>query len=413
MSAMSVPQSHRMDLQQHFARFREGVIGEQLTHTLGGADRPVVYADWTASGRLYRPIEHFVSERLGPYVANTHTESTLTGCTMTHAYHQAQRIIKKHVRAGPGDVLIAQGSGMTTVVNKFQRILGLRLPEHVCSRMPVRDEDRPLVVITHMEHHSNQTTWEECAVKVEIIRRAPDGQPDLEDLDAILQRHAHRKLKIGAFSACSNVTGIITPYHRMAAIMHRHGGLCFVDFAASAPYVDIDMHPDDPAQKLDAIYFSPHKFLGGPGSSGVLLFDSSLYHLKVPDQPGGGTVAWTNPWGGHRFVDLRLELGAVSDRAPIARGPRRQLRLAVALGEGRVGGVGGQDLGVGQVEPVTRCRASGGEASNAWRSTALQNAWPSRPTWPARRLNLCRDGERRRHVQGERMPGFGGRRPLT
>ena len=303
MSAMSVPQSHRMDLQQHFARFREGVIGEQLTHTLGGADRPVVYADWTASGRLYRPIEHFVSERLGPYVVNTHTESTLTGCTMTHAYHQAQRIIKKHVRAGPGDVLIAQGSGMTTVVNKFQRILGLRLPEHVCSRMPVRDEDRPLVVITHMEHHSNQTTWEECAVKVEIIRRAPDGQPDLEDLDAILQRHAHRKLKIGAFSACSNVTGIITPYHRMAAIMHRHGGLCFVDFAASAPYVDIDMHPDDPAQKLDAIYFSPHKFLGGPGSSGVLLFDSSLYHLKVPDQPGGGTVAWTNPWGGHRFVE--------------------------------------------------------------------------------------------------------------
>ncbi|GIX35358.1 MAG: hypothetical protein KatS3mg126_1137 [Lysobacteraceae bacterium] len=130
-----------------------------------------------------------------------------------------------------------------------------------------------------------------------------DGGPDLGHLEAILRQHAHRPLKLGAFSACSNVTGIETPYHEMAAIMHAHGGLCFVDFAASAPYVEIDMHPADPARKLDAIFFSPHKFLGGPGSPGVLVFDSALYRLKVPDTPGGGTVAWTNPWGGHRFIE--------------------------------------------------------------------------------------------------------------
>jgi selenocysteine lyase/cysteine desulfurase len=154
-----------------------------------------------------------------------------------------------------------------------------------------------------MEHHSNQTTWEECAVHVEILPRSACGRPDIHALHEILRRNAHRPLKIGAFSACSNVTGIVTPYHEMAAIMHAHGGVCFVDFAASAPYVAIDMHPADPAQKLDAVYFSPHKFLGGPGASGVLLFDAGLYRLKVPDAPGGGTVAWTNPWGGHRFVD--------------------------------------------------------------------------------------------------------------
>lgn len=290
-------------LEAWFAPFRAQVIGHDLHDAQVQGDGRVVYADWTASGRLYRPIEDYIADVLGPYVANTHTETTLTGTRMTHAYHQAQAIIKRHCNAGPNDVLIAQGSGMTGVVNKFQRILGLRIPEQIAGRVAIRDEEKPLVVLTHMEHHSNQTSWEECAVHVEILPRAACGRPDVEALPRILERHAHRPLKIGAFSACSNVTGIVTPYHEMAAIMHAHGGVCFVDFAASAPYVAIDMHPADPAQALDAVYFSPHKFLGGPGSSGVLLFDSALYRLKVPDAPGGGTVAWTNPWGGHRFVD--------------------------------------------------------------------------------------------------------------
>jgi selenocysteine lyase/cysteine desulfurase len=291
-----------MTLEQYFAPFRAGVIGLDHPHPTAREGR-IVYADWTASGRLYRPIEDYVCNVLGPLVANTHTESTLTGTSMTHAYHQAQMLIKAHVNAGPNDVLIAQGSGMTGVVNKFQRMLGLRIPEQVSARVAIRDEEKPLVVITHLEHHSNQTSWQECAVQVEIIRRGADGLPDVDHLHEILRQHAHRPMKIGAFSACSNVTGLVMPIHQLAAIMHAHGGLCFADFAASAPYVEIDMHPADPAQKLDAIYFSPHKFLGGPGASGVLVFDASLYRLKVPDQPGGGTVMWTNPWGGHRFVD--------------------------------------------------------------------------------------------------------------
>ncbi len=291
-----------MSLEKTFQSFRQHVIGIDLCHELLGEQRKIIYADWTASGRLYQPIEDYISRTLGVYVANTHTETTLTGNTMTHAYHQAQAIIKRHVNAGEHDVLIAQGSGMTGVVNKLQRLLGLRVPERYADLCRIPDEQKPLVIITHMEHHSNQTSWEECDVVIEIIRRLDNGLPDLDHLREIVRRHQHRTLKIGAFSACSNVTGIFTPYPQMAEIMHEFGGYCFVDFAASAPYVEINMHPSNPKQKLDAVLFSPHKFLGGPGASGVVVFDSSLYHLKVPDHPGGGTVAWTNPWGGHRFI---------------------------------------------------------------------------------------------------------------
>ncbi|NVJ51875.1 MAG: aminotransferase class V-fold PLP-dependent enzyme, partial [Gammaproteobacteria bacterium] len=290
-----------MNLEQHFEPFRKAIVGQDLSVDLNGCAQRVIYADWTASGRLYQPIEQYMSDVIGPYVANTHTETTLTGTTMTHAYHEAQRVIKQHVNADDNDVLIAAGSGMTVVINKFQRILGLRIPEKWQERVQIPEAEKPVVFITHMEHHSNQTTWNTCAVTVQMIRPTTAGLPDLTHLKELLQQFADRPLKIGAFTACSNVTGIQTPYHEMAEIMHDHGGLCFVDFAASAPYVDINMHPANPKQKLDAIYFSPHKFLGGPGSSGILIFDKKLYQNKIPDQPGGGTVSWTNPWGEQCF----------------------------------------------------------------------------------------------------------------
>jgi selenocysteine lyase/cysteine desulfurase len=135
---------------------------------------------------------------------------------------------------------------------------------------------------------------------------------DLDDLLVLLEQYRERKLKIGCFTACSNVTGIQIPYHKLARIMHEHGGICIIDFAASAPYVDINMHPNDPLEHLDALVFSPHKFLGGPGASGVLVFNSSLYTLESPDQPGGGTVLWTNPWGEYRFfpdIEIREDGG--------------------------------------------------------------------------------------------------------
>jgi selenocysteine lyase/cysteine desulfurase len=152
-----------------------------------------------------------------------------------------------------------------------------------------------------MEHHSNHTSWYETIADVCVIPPTKEGLVDVERLQELLREYKNRPLKIGSFTACSNVTGIQTPYHQLAKIMHEHAGVCFIDFAASAPYVNINMHPADPMEHLDAIFFSPHKFLGGPGSSGVMVFDSELYHLKSPDQPGGGTVLWTNPWGKYRY----------------------------------------------------------------------------------------------------------------
>ncbi len=286
-----------------FLQYRKNIIGVERVHPFPYGEKRILYADWTASGRLYRPIEDYISQVLGPFVANTHTETTLTGTTMTEAYHQAQQIIKQHVNAGADDVLMSAGFGMTEVINKLQRILGLRIPEQYQADVELKGDERPLVIITHMEHHSNHISWNECACDVEIVRRKEDGLPDLDHLRQILDEHKNRKLKIGSFSACSNVTGILTPYYEMAEIMHRHGGVCFVDFAASAPYVNIDMHPQNPRQKLDAVFFSPHKFLGGPGASGIMVFDKVLYKNKVPDRPGGGTVLWTNPWGEQRYYD--------------------------------------------------------------------------------------------------------------
>lgn len=291
------------NLSAWFAAFRDGIVGlHQSLDTPYG--RPVMrYADWTASGRLYRPIEMALLERFGPLVANTHSESNGSGEAMTLAYIEAHRILKQHVNAGPGDVVITQGSGVTGVVNKLQRMLGLKVPDRLQPFCKVPEAERPVVFLTHMEHHSNHTTWLETLCDVEILEPDPEGLVDPARLEEALQRHRHRPRKIGAFTACSNVTGIVTPIHELARTMHRHGGICFVDFAASAPYVPIDMHPEgDPDARLDGIYFSPHKFLGGPGTPGVVIFDSSLYHNRVPDQPGGGTVLWTNPWHEHAYI---------------------------------------------------------------------------------------------------------------
>lgn len=294
-------------LEQEFDRYREHTIGHGATFKTPYGMKTLVYADWIASGRLYAPLEERMTKVFGPMVGNTHSESSVTGTTMTQAYHEAREIIKRHVNAGPGDVLLTCGSGMTGAVCKLQRLLGLTVPSRLREFVSMPDEIRPVVFITHMEHHSNQTTWEETLADVVCVPPGDNGLVDVEALRREVEKYPGRP-KIGAFTACSNVTGIRTPYAEMARVMHENGGLCFVDFAGNAPYDEIDMHPADEAAKLDAIYFSPHKFLGGPGSSGVLIFDSALYaNNQVPDHPGGGTVTWTNPWGGHSyFSDIEL-----------------------------------------------------------------------------------------------------------
>ena len=290
-------------LEQYFKPFRENIIGIDQTFISPFGQQKIVYGDWIASGRLYRTIEDKMINTFGPFVGNTHTETSETGTLMTNAYHLAHKKIKEHVHAGPGDVIITAGSGMTTVINKLQRILGFRTfkKNDVLTSLP--EEERPVVFITHMEHHSNHTSWFETIA--DVIQLKPDDNllVDIEELRKALEKYKARKMKIGSFTACSNVTGISTPYYEMAKLMHEYGGICFVDFAASAPYVKIDMHPEDPMMALDAIMFSPHKFLGGPGTSGVLVFNSALYNNPVPDNPGGGTVDWTNPWGEFKYVD--------------------------------------------------------------------------------------------------------------
>ena len=299
----------KTELEKHFAPFREKIVGHQTEFMTPYGKMPLIYADWTASGRLYAPIEQKLSYDIGAFVGNTHTETSTTGTAMTKAYHRAKEIIKKHVNASESDVLISSNSGMTGVINKFQRILGLKLHERFDSMISLKEVDRPVVFVTHMEHHSNQTSWLETIADVVVIQATDDGLIDLDNLVELINKYPERT-KIAAVTSCSNVTGLLTPYHEIAKIMHQNEGLCFVDFACSAPYIDIDMNPSNPLEKLDAIYFSPHKFLGGPGSAGVLIFKAELYKNRVPDNPGGGTVNWTNPWGEHSYI---IEIEARED----------------------------------------------------------------------------------------------------
>lgn len=313
-------------LEKYFEPFRKNIIGYNQPFDSPFGKKRILYADWTASGRCYAPIEERMQQEIMPYLANTHTETTITGTLMTRAYEEAKRIVKKHVQADEQDVLIFCGSGMTGAVNKLQRILGLRMPERIMDyvqkgKLPdiektdaikihniftdylqLDDDLKPIVFVTHMEHHSNQTTWLETIAAVEIIPSDENGNVDLDRFRDLLEKYKHKKNKIAAITGCSNVTGIQTPYHQVAKVIHEYGGLCFVDFACSAPYIHIDMHPSGENTHLDAIYFSPHKFLGGPGTAGVLIFNKKMYSNVIPDQPGGGTVVYTNPWKVHEYI---------------------------------------------------------------------------------------------------------------
>lgn len=278
---------------------------DSVIQTVNG-NKNLVYADWTASGRLYSSFEKKLSHVLGPFVGNTHTEISSTGLLMTSSYVEARRIIKDHVHAQEDtDILLSEGSGMTGAINKFQRILGLKVLEQLKPYTNIPDEIIPVVLISHMEHHSNQTSWEETICIVEIVPPDENGLISIENFRVVLEKHKERKLKYASISACSNVTGVKSPYHEIAKLMHEYNGLCFVDFACSFGYESIDMHPDsdDESRALDAIFLSPHKLLGGPGSPGIVIFNKKLYTLKVPSSVGGGIVKWTNPWHGHAFID--------------------------------------------------------------------------------------------------------------
>ncbi len=324
-----IPGTHlKSTLENYFSAFRRNIIGNRQIFDSPYGQKEIIYADWTASGRAYQPIEECIQKEIMPFVANTHTQTTITATLMTKAYEEAKAIVKKHVHANSDDVLIFCGSGMTGAVNKLQRILGLRIPDRIVDYgskeisslmkegmndvnnrneilskyLQLDEELKPVVFVTHMEHHSNHISWLETIATVEIINPDKNGNVDTKSLRSLLEKYKYRKNKIAAITACSNVTGIETPYHEIARIMHEYGGLCFVDFACSAPFIDINMHPQECDADLDAIYFSPHKFLGGPATCGVLIFNKKMYKNAIPDHPGGGTVVYTNPWNIREYV---------------------------------------------------------------------------------------------------------------
>lgn len=285
----------KTELETHFGEFKKGIVGNDGHFTSPYGTKKILYADWVATGRLYRPIEEKITGELGPFFANTHSYSSETGRVTTEIYREARRRIKRHVNANGEDVLVTTGTGMTGALAHLQRIMGFK------KGRGRTEGDSPVVFITHMEHHSNHASWLETGAEVVIVPPGEDMMPAADKLDELLWTYRDRTLKIGSFTACSNVTGEITDHNGLARAMHKHGGVCFFDFAASAPYVQIDMHPWDPDGRMDAIYFSPHKFLGGPGACGILIFNKGLYKAEVPDIPGGGNVKWTTPWGGHAY----------------------------------------------------------------------------------------------------------------
>ncbi|TBW48730.1 aminotransferase class V-fold PLP-dependent enzyme [Marinobacter halodurans] len=286
------------------SRIREAVIGEQHLMSTPFGERPLVYADYTASGRSLEMIESVIRHRVMPYYANTHTETSLTGAQTTAYREHARESIREAVGATRDDAVIFCGSGATAAIHKLIDILNLRLPadldgQHRLSEH-IPESDRPVVLIGPYEHHSNELPWRETIARVVRIPLDARGQLDLRALEAELERHAGRSRVIGSFSAASNVTGIRTDVEAVTRLLKQHGALAFWDYAAAGPYVGIDMQGDGDHAK-DAVFLSPHKFIGGPGTPGVLVVKKNLLNNRVPAVPGGGTVSYVTS-ASHRYV---------------------------------------------------------------------------------------------------------------
>ncbi len=301
-----------MDQILTFKKLRDEIIGRDFFFKTPYGERLLTYADYTASGRSLKFVEKYLIQVQRQY-ANTHTEDDVTGRHMTGLLHHSEHIIKKAFNAEQNCYVIATGTGSTGAISKAQEILGVRLPpaskrqleqsinqaikqdkvkqEVVNSIKKDMEQFKPVVFVGPYEHHSNDIMWRQSLNKVVEIKLNAEGYLDLEDLTAKLEDPKYANCeKIGSFSAASNVTGIKTPVYEVAKILHDHGALAFFDFAASAPYVEINMNKD-PTSYFDGVFISPHKFIGGPGSTGILVFNKNIYDASIePTFAAGGTV---------------------------------------------------------------------------------------------------------------------------
>lgn len=317
---------------------RRSVIGNDEVVEGPFGLRPVVYADYTASGRALTFIEDYIRAVVLPLYANTHTESSGTGLQTSHFRQEARSIIAESVGAGDDHVVLFCGSGSTAAIDKLVGVLGLRIPSNLDDRYRfselVDTNDRPVFFIGPYEHHSNELPWRESIGDVVTIDEDADGHLDIDQLRAELERHRDRPLKIGSFSAASNVTGILTDTRAVSTLLHEHGALAFWDFAAAAPYVEIDMgSPGTSLDYYDAVFISPHKLIGGPGTPGLLVASRSLFTNRVPDVPGGGTVSFVNPTAHDYLADIehREEGGTPDIIGSIRAGLVFQLKNAVGV----------------------------------------------------------------------------------
>lgn len=283
------------------ATIRASVIGADEVIDGPFGPRPVIYADYTASGRALSFVEDYVRDAVLPLYANTHTESSGTGRQTTQLREEARALVARSLGATAEHAVVFCGSGATYAIDKLIGVLGLRIPSNLEDRWHLSDhvpaDERPVVFIGPYEHHSNEIPWRESIADVVTIREDADGHVCLDHLRDELEAHADRPLKIGSFSAASNVTGILTDVPAVATLLHEHGALSFWDYAAAAPYVGIDMGSPagGNAAYLDAVFLSPHKLIGGPATPGVLCARRELFTNRVPDVPGGGTVMYVNP----------------------------------------------------------------------------------------------------------------------
>jgi selenocysteine lyase/cysteine desulfurase len=307
-----------MTRQISLKNLRRQIIGRDLAFPTPFGLRHLFYADYTASGRAVESVEKTLA-RVQESYANTHTEDDYSGKHMTRLLHDAERRIKELVHAGEQGKIFPIGSGSTGALKKLQEMVGVYIPpatreriEEIfrtaaagCDWQAAMQANRPVAFIGPYEHHTNELMWREAFVEVIVIGLDADGRMDLRDLERKVADPRYRdRVRYGSFSAGSNITGIRTPVYDVARICRDHGVPVFFDFAATAPYVEIDMNRD-PQTAFDAIFFSPHKFLGGPGSCGILVMNEHLYRSDLPPTTaGGGTVVYVGPRHHDYAVDI-------------------------------------------------------------------------------------------------------------
>jgi selenocysteine lyase/cysteine desulfurase len=345
-SASSTPRETVMtstaaEEKQFMEHLRAGVIGAGLEIETPFGIKPLRYFDFVASGRFHRDVEDELTERVLPYMANTHSASSHTGRWMTECYEKAFRRIAAYINTSKDDVLIPVGSGSTGAINRLINVMGLRIPDQLEERYQLSSRiprcEKPVIFCSLMEHHSNDICWRETIGETVYVDLDAQGRINPDNLEAKLALYKDRSFKIGTFSAASNVTGILNDCRALAKVLHRYGALAFFDYATAGPYVDVDMHPaDDPDSYLDAIFFSVHKFLGGPRTPGLLVANRKLFTNRVPAEPGGGTVLYTSPWD-HRYLS-KIEMRETGGTPPIVQSIQAGLAfdLKAAIGADRI-----------------------------------------------------------------------------